>query len=100
MCLSTGLPDAKKHPIFEGLSSSDGFYTSKDFLPLVAAASKAGILLSILQQELSFVARPRFRPLYFTHVFFLLFFISGSRFSTFLYHATYSFKGSSAMLIF
>ena len=28
--------------MFEGLSSEQGFYTSKDFLPLVTAASKAG----------------------------------------------------------
>jgi len=42
MC-SVGLPDAKRHPIFEGLSATEGFYTSKDFLPLVASASKPGI---------------------------------------------------------
>jgi len=30
--------------MFEGLSAKEGFYTSKDFLPVVAAASKAGLL--------------------------------------------------------
>lgn len=37
-----GLPDAKRIPIFEGLTESMGFYTSKDYLPKVAASSKAG----------------------------------------------------------
>lgn len=41
--LGIGLPDPKKHPIFQGLSTVHGFYTSKDFLPRVAAASKAGM---------------------------------------------------------
>jgi len=40
--VSLGLPNAKRHPIFEGLSAENGFYTSKDFLPMVAAASKPG----------------------------------------------------------
>ncbi|KAK7488496.1 hypothetical protein BaRGS_00020281 [Batillaria attramentaria] len=38
-----GLPDPKKIPIFENLTQEMGFYTSKDFLPLVAQASKAGM---------------------------------------------------------
>lgn len=38
----TGLPQANRHKIFEGLSMEQGFYTSKDFLPLVAKASKLG----------------------------------------------------------
>lgn len=38
-----GLPDAKRIPIFEGLTESMGFYTSKDYLPKVAASSKAGM---------------------------------------------------------
>lgn len=41
--LGIGLPDPKRHGIFDGLTTSDGFYTSKEFLPLVAAASKAGM---------------------------------------------------------
>ena len=43
-----GLPDPKKVPMFEGLSEEKGFYTSKDFLPRVAAASKAGNMQSNL----------------------------------------------------
>lgn len=42
LSLSTGLPQANRHKIFEGLSMEQGFYTSKDFLPLVAKASKLG----------------------------------------------------------
>lgn len=38
-----GLPEAKKTSIFEGLSMKEGFYTSKDFLPTVARASKPGM---------------------------------------------------------
>ena len=52
MC-SVGLPDAKRHPIFEGLSATEGFYTSKDFLPLVASASKPGIAAKNLQKMTS-----------------------------------------------
>lgn len=37
-----GLPDPKVAPIFEGLTTQQGFYTSKDFLPVVAIASKPG----------------------------------------------------------
>ena len=37
-----GMPDPKKIPMFDGLTSAQGFYTSKDFLPVVSAASKAG----------------------------------------------------------
>ena len=36
------MPDPKKIPIFADLKESMGFYTSKDFLPKVSAASKAG----------------------------------------------------------
>ncbi|XP_067138648.1 dihydropyrimidine dehydrogenase [NADP(+)] [Centruroides vittatus] len=38
-----GLPEPKKIPIFEKLSIKEGFYTSKDFLPMVARASKPGM---------------------------------------------------------
>jgi len=41
--LGIGLPNPKSSPIFKGLDSSHGFYTSKEFLPKVAAASKAGM---------------------------------------------------------
>lgn len=38
-----GMPNPKKIPIFEKLTEEMGFYTSKDFLPQVAKASKAGM---------------------------------------------------------
>lgn len=38
--VGVGLPNAKIAPAFEGLSVKQGFYTSKDFLPLSANASK------------------------------------------------------------
>ena len=37
-----GLPDSKVAPIFEGLTVDNGFYTSKDFLPVVSMGSKPG----------------------------------------------------------
>ena len=37
-----GLPDPKKIPIFQELTQDMGFYTSKDFLPMVAQSSKSG----------------------------------------------------------
>ncbi|XP_063062842.1 dihydropyrimidine dehydrogenase a, tandem duplicate 1 [Engraulis encrasicolus] len=41
--IGIGLPQANRHKIFEGLTTAQGFYTSKDFLPLVAKASKPGM---------------------------------------------------------
>ncbi|XP_037070102.1 dihydropyrimidine dehydrogenase [NADP(+)]-like [Pollicipes pollicipes] len=41
--LGIGLPQPKKIAIFENLTEEMGFYTSKDFLPRVAAASKPGM---------------------------------------------------------
>ena len=41
--LGIGLPQPKKIPIFDELTEEMGFFTSKDFLPKVAAASKAGM---------------------------------------------------------
>ncbi|XP_047666729.1 dihydropyrimidine dehydrogenase a, tandem duplicate 1 isoform X2 [Tachysurus fulvidraco] len=41
--IGIGLPQANRHKMFEGLSMEQGFYTSKDFLPLVAKASKPGM---------------------------------------------------------
>ncbi|KAH0534263.1 dihydropyrimidine dehydrogenase [NADP(+)] [Cotesia glomerata] len=38
-----GLPEAKVIPIFEGLTPEMGFYTSKNFLPLVSGGSKPGL---------------------------------------------------------
>uniref|UniRef100_A0A4W3GZT4 Dihydropyrimidine dehydrogenase [NADP(+)] n=1 Tax=Callorhinchus milii TaxID=7868 RepID=A0A4W3GZT4_CALMI len=41
--IGIGLPEPKRDHIFKGLTMENGFYTSKDFLPLVAKASKAGM---------------------------------------------------------
>ncbi|VDO75428.1 unnamed protein product [Heligmosomoides polygyrus] len=41
--IGIGMPEPKKIDVFEGLTQSQGFYTSKDFLPVVAAASKPGM---------------------------------------------------------
>ncbi|XP_077981130.1 dihydropyrimidine dehydrogenase [NADP(+)]-like [Glandiceps talaboti] len=41
--LGIGLPQPKVIPIFEGLTTKNGFHTSKDYLPVVAKASKAGM---------------------------------------------------------
>lgn len=41
-----GLPQPKLSPVFEGLSIANGFYTSKDFLPVVSMGSKAGMTCS------------------------------------------------------
>ena len=41
--IGIGLPNPKVAPVFEGLSQAMGFYTSKDFLPLVSKASKPGL---------------------------------------------------------
>ncbi|XP_066297825.1 dihydropyrimidine dehydrogenase [NADP(+)]-like [Branchiostoma lanceolatum] len=41
--LGIGLPQAKRNAMFQGLTVEQGFYTSKDYLPLVAAASKPGM---------------------------------------------------------
>lgn len=38
----SGLPEPNRDSIFQGLRMDQGFYTSKDFLPLVAMASKPG----------------------------------------------------------
>jgi dihydropyrimidine dehydrogenase (NADP+) len=47
--LGIGLPQPKQIPVFEGLSSSHGYYTSKDFLPLVSQTSKPGMCSCTLQ---------------------------------------------------
>ncbi|XP_067935527.1 dihydropyrimidine dehydrogenase [NADP(+)]-like [Watersipora subatra] len=41
--LGLGLPNPNVIPIFKGLTEAMGFWTSKSFLPLVAAASKPGM---------------------------------------------------------
>lgn len=40
--LGIGLPNPNMVPIFKDLTVDMGFWTSKDFLPKVAAASKPG----------------------------------------------------------
>ena len=40
--IAIGLPEPKKIPIFENLFEMNGFYSSKTFLPQVAAGSKGG----------------------------------------------------------
>lgn len=44
--IGIGLPEPKKLKIFESLDIENGFYTSKDFLPLVTTASKPGMTTS------------------------------------------------------
>ena len=44
-----GLPDSKVAPIFEGLTVDNGFYTSKDFLPVVSMGSKPGDCFKIFK---------------------------------------------------
>jgi len=41
--LGIGLPQPKKETIFKELNESQGFFTSKDFLPRVSESSKAGL---------------------------------------------------------
>ncbi|XP_005103884.2 dihydropyrimidine dehydrogenase [NADP(+)] [Aplysia californica] len=48
--LGIGLPDAKKIDVFRDLTVENGFYTSKEFLPLVAVASKPGLCSCKTQQ--------------------------------------------------
>lgn len=43
-----GLPEPNRDSIFQGLRMNQGFYTSKDFLPLVAMASKPGVWCCVL----------------------------------------------------
>ena len=38
-----GMPEPKRIKMFEGLTPANGFYTSKDYLPLVSKASKPGM---------------------------------------------------------
>ncbi|EFA82215.1 dihydropyrimidine dehydrogenase [Heterostelium album PN500] len=41
--LGIGMPEAKVDRVFEGLTVGEGFYTSKDYLPLVSKGSKPGM---------------------------------------------------------
>ncbi|XP_067109808.1 dihydropyrimidine dehydrogenase [NADP(+)] [Osmerus mordax] len=41
--IGIGLPQANRAKIFKGLTMEQGFFTSKDFLPMVAKASKTGM---------------------------------------------------------
>lgn len=43
-----GMPEPKRIKIFENLTIENGFYTSKDYLPLVAKASKQGNYFNII----------------------------------------------------
>lgn len=43
--IGIGLPQPKLNPLFKDLTAEMGFYTSKDFLPRVAKASKPGVCL-------------------------------------------------------
>lgn len=47
LCL-LGLPEPKRESVFQGLGADQGFYTSKDFLPLMAMASKPGSCFSFI----------------------------------------------------
>ncbi|XP_068159079.1 dihydropyrimidine dehydrogenase [NADP(+)] [Drosophila tropicalis] len=47
-----GLPEPKINPIFAGLDVNKGFYTSKNFLPLVADGSKPGLCACKASQAL------------------------------------------------
>ena len=42
--LGIGLPNPNIDPIFKDLTKTEGFYTSKNFLPMVSRSSKAGKL--------------------------------------------------------
>eukprot|EP00050_Salpingoeca_kvevrii_P006076 m.287291 g.287291 ORF g.287291 m.287291 type:complete len:1028 (-) comp11749_c0_seq1:233-3316(-) len=41
--IGIGLPEPKAHPMFDGLTAEQGYYSSKTYLPLVAKASKPGM---------------------------------------------------------
>uniref|UniRef100_A0A8C3G5S1 Dihydropyrimidine dehydrogenase [NADP(+)] n=1 Tax=Cyclopterus lumpus TaxID=8103 RepID=A0A8C3G5S1_CYCLU len=41
--IGIGLPQANRAKIFQGLTMDQGFFTSKDFLPMVASSSKKGM---------------------------------------------------------
>ncbi|XP_065834475.1 dihydropyrimidine dehydrogenase [NADP(+)]-like isoform X2 [Oscarella lobularis] len=41
--LGIGLPEPKRFSAFEGLSTDNGYYSSKDFLPIVSRGSKPGM---------------------------------------------------------
>ncbi|CAF1117663.1 unnamed protein product [Adineta steineri] len=41
--LGIGLPNPNIDPIFKDLTTAEGFYTSKNFLPIVSKSSKAGM---------------------------------------------------------
>ncbi|XP_022208508.2 dihydropyrimidine dehydrogenase [NADP(+)] isoform X1 [Drosophila obscura] len=47
-----GLPEPKLNPIFKGLDVEAGFYTSKNFLPLVSDGSKPGLCACKAAQSL------------------------------------------------
>jgi dihydropyrimidine dehydrogenase (NADP+) len=53
--LGIGLPNPNIDPIFKDLTRTEGFYTSKYFLPIVSKSSKAGnmqITFDFFQQKI------------------------------------------------
>uniref|UniRef100_A0A158R6B8 Dihydropyrimidine dehydrogenase [NADP(+)] n=1 Tax=Syphacia muris TaxID=451379 RepID=A0A158R6B8_9BILA len=42
--IGIGNPNPKTNPVFKGLNTTNGYYTSKSFLPLVSEASKPGLV--------------------------------------------------------
>jgi dihydropyrimidine dehydrogenase (NADP+) len=44
--LGIGLPNPNIDPMFKDLTSNEGFYTSKNFLPIISKCSKAGKKIS------------------------------------------------------
>jgi dihydropyrimidine dehydrogenase (NADP+) len=45
--LGIGMPNPNIDPMFQDLTTKEGFYTSKNFLPLVSKSSKAGKIKTI-----------------------------------------------------
>ncbi|KAL3320770.1 hypothetical protein Ciccas_000541, partial [Cichlidogyrus casuarinus] len=43
MFLGFGMPDPRRAPVFEGLTQEQGYFTSKEFLPMVSEASKPNL---------------------------------------------------------
>ena len=45
--LGIGLPNPNIDPMFKDLTTKEGFFTSKNFLPIVSRSSKAGTIKNI-----------------------------------------------------
>lgn len=61
--IGIGLPQPTINPIFKGLTIENGFYTSKDFLPLVASGSKPGMMILLHPNEYNRLINNPFRTL-------------------------------------